>query len=53
MNAKFWQMVQSSSTKAESLENDFDELAATIQEIGWGDVEKKSRFWVEKEEGSS
>ena len=32
MNAKVWQMVQSSSTKAENLENDCDELAATIRD---------------------
>ena len=32
MNAKVWQMVQSSSTKAENLENDYDELAATIRD---------------------
>ena len=32
MNAQIWQMVQSSSTKAENLENDFDGLAT-----GWRD----------------
>ena len=31
MNAKVWQMVQSSSTKAENLENDYDEFATTIR----------------------
>ena len=51
MNARIWQMVQSSSTKAENLENDFDELA-TKREMRWGD-RKKSRLGVEKEEESS
>ena len=51
--AKIWKMVQSSSTKAENLENDFDELATTIWEMGWGDDKKKSRIWVEKEEKRS
>ena len=52
MNARIWQMVQSSSTKAENLDNDFDELATTKREMGWGD-RKKSRLGVEKEEESS
>ena len=42
-------MVQSSSTKAENLEKDSQELATTKGEMGWGD-RRKSRFWVEKEE---
>ena len=52
MNAKIWQMVQSSNTKAENLENDFDDLATTIREMCWGDG-KKTRFWVDKEEDES
>ena len=43
-NAKIWQLVQSSSTEAENLDNDFDELATTIREMGWGDDKRKSRF---------
>ena len=53
MNAKIWHMVQCSSTEAENLENDFDELATTIWEMGWGDDQKKSRFGAEKEQESS
>ena len=34
----------SSSTQAENLENDFDELATTVREMGWGDDRKKSIF---------
>ena len=30
------------------MENDFDEIAATIREMGWGDGKKKTRFWPEK-----
>ena len=52
-NAKIWQLVQSSSTEAENLDNDFDELATTIREMGWGDDKRKSRFGVEKEEEGS
>ena len=36
--------------QAENHENDFDELATTIREMGWGDDKKKSRSGVEKEE---
>ena len=52
MNAKIWQMVQSSSSWTENFENDFDELATTFREMGWGDDEMKSRFWCDKEEES-
>ena len=50
MNAQNHQMVQSSSTEAENLENDFDEIAATIWEMGWSDGIKKTILWLEEEE---
>ena len=53
MNARSWQMVHSSSTTAENLENDFDEIAATILEMGWGDGSKKTRFWLQEEDEES
>ena len=50
LNAKNWQMVQSSDTKAENLEQDFPEIVAQVQELGWRDGKSLSRCWVEKEE---
>ena len=52
-NAKNWQMVQSSTTKSENLENDSTETAAKVQELGWKDGKRLSRCWVEKEEEES
>ena len=34
--------------KAENLQNDFDEIAATIWEMGWGDRKKLTKLWLEK-----
>ena len=51
MNASIWQLLQSINTKAENLENDFNEIAATIWEMGWG--QKKTRFGLGEEEESS
>ena len=34
LNAKIWQLVQGSTTKTESLENEFTEIAAKVQEVG-------------------
>ena len=42
--------IHSSKTKAENLENDFNEIAATIGEMGWGNGKQKTGFWLEKEE---
>ena len=53
MNAKIWQMLQSGNAKAENLENDFNEIAVTIQEMGWGEGKKKTSSWLEKEEEES
>ena len=50
LNAHIWQLVQSSITKAENVENDFNEIAAAIREMGWGDGKKNTRFGREKEE---
>ena len=46
MNAKIWQMVQSSNTKGENLENDFNEISLKM-------VKKKTRFWQEEEREES
>ena len=43
-------MVQSSNTKAENLESDFNEIAAAIREMGWGDV---SDEWTEFMKGTA
>ena len=45
---KFGQSEQSSATKAEKLENDFTEVAAKVQELGWKEGKRLSRCWVEK-----
>ena len=41
-------MVQSSNTKLENLEHDFDEIVAKVQELGWKDGKRLSCCWVEK-----
>ena len=51
LTAKLWQMVQSSNTKSENLEHDFDEIVAKVQELGWKDAKRLCRCWVQKEEG--
>ena len=50
---KIWQMEQSSNTKVENLEHDFNEIVASVQELGWRDGKRHTRSWVEKEEESS
>ena len=47
LNAKIWQMVQSSKAKGKNLEHDFDEIAAKVQEPGWRDGKRQTRCWVE------
>ena len=44
---------KSRSAKAENLENGFDEIAATILEMVWGDGKKKTKLWLEEEEEKS
>ena len=53
LNAKIWQLVQSSNTKSENLEHAFNEIVAKVQDLGWEGGKRLSRCWVEKEEEES
>ena len=50
LNVQIWQLVQSSSTKVENLEHDFNEIVVKFREMGWSDGERVTRCWVEKRE---
>ena len=50
LTGKIWQLVQSSTAKAENLENEFTEIAAKVQELDWKEGKRLFSCWVEQEE---
>ena len=47
---KIWQMTQSSDTKTQNLEVDFEELMSKAKELGWQTASESSKFWEERQD---
>ena len=45
-STKIWQMIQSSNTKSENLENYFTEILEKTHVLGWNETTKSIRRWL-------